>query len=62
MLIDQDRKKKDLEVKAWLGHYTVNKVVHGGNGTIDVLIWSLKSLGCSLDDIMRFVPEWSNCF
>ena len=33
LLIDKDWKKKDLEEKAQISHYTMNKLVHGDNVT-----------------------------
>ena len=57
MLIDRDLKKKDLEEKAGISHYVVNKLTHGENVTTDVLGRICKALDCSLDDIMEFVDE-----
>lgn len=36
-LIDLDMKKRDLEEKAQVSHYTINKLNKGENITIDVL-------------------------
>ena len=57
LLIDRDLKKKDLEVMAQVSHYTMNKLTHGDNVTVDVLGRICKALDCSLDDIMEFVDE-----
>ena len=57
LLIDRDLKKKDLEQKAGISHYVVNKLTHGENVTTDVLGRICKSLDCSLDDIMEFIDE-----
>lgn len=37
LLIDKDLKKKDLEVKAGISHYTIGKLNRGDNVTIEVL-------------------------
>lgn len=57
LLIDRDLKKKDLEEKAGVSHYVVNKLTRGENVTTDVLGRICKALDCSLDDIMEFVDE-----
>ena len=57
LLIDRDLKKKDLEQKAGISHYVINKLTHGENVTTDVLGRICKSLDCSLDDIMEFIDE-----
>ena len=57
LLIDRDLKKKDLETRARVSHYTMNKLTHGDNVTTDVLGRICNALGCSLDDIMEFVDE-----
>ena len=57
LLIDRDLKKKDLEQKAGISHYVVNKLTHGENVTTDVLGRICKALDCSLDNIMEFIDE-----
>lgn len=57
LLIDKDMKKKDLEEKAQVSHYTVSKLYRGENVTIDVLERICKTLNCTVDDIMEFVPD-----
>lgn len=37
LLIDRDMMKKDLESAANVSHYTMNKLTHGENVTVDVL-------------------------
>ena len=59
LLIDRDLKKKDLEEKAGVSHYVVNKLTHGENVTTDVLGRICKALDCTLDDIMEFIDEQS---
>ena len=53
LLIDLDLKKKDLEEQAGISHYTMNKLVHGDNVTIDTLAKICKVLNCTIDDIME---------
>lgn len=53
LLIDKDWKKKDLEEKAQISHYTMNKLAHGDNVTTDTLAKICKALDCKLDDIME---------
>ena len=57
LLIDKDMKKKELEQLAKVSHYTVSKMYRGENVTIDILERICKTLDCSLDDIVEFVPD-----
>jgi len=57
LLIDKDWKKKDLEERAQISHYTMNKLVHGENVTTDTLAKICKALDCKLDDIMEMTFE-----
>lgn len=57
LLIDKDMKKKDLEEKAGVSHYVINKLTHGDNVTTDVLGRICKALDCSIEDIMEFVDD-----
>ena len=57
LLIDKAWKKKDLEAKAQISHYTMNKLVHGDNVTTDTLAKICKALDCKLDDIMEMTFE-----
>ncbi len=57
LLIDKDLKKKDLEQMAHISHYTMNKLAHGDNVTIDILGRICQALNCSVDDIMEFIPD-----
>lgn len=57
LLIDKDMKKKDLEEKAQVSHYTVSKLYRGENVTIDILERICKTLNCTVGDIMEFVPD-----
>lgn len=53
LLIDRDLKKKDLEERAGISHYTMNKLAHGDNVTTDTLAKICKALDCTVDDIME---------
>lgn len=53
LLIDKDMKKKDLEEKAGISHYTLNKLNRGDNVTTDVLARICKALDCTMDDILE---------
>ena len=57
LLIDKHWKKKDLEEKAQISYYTMNKLVHGDNVTTDTLAKICKALDCKLDDIMEMTFE-----
>lgn len=57
LLIDKDMKKKDLEKKAQISHYVIGKLNRGETVTTETLEKICKALGCSLDDIMEFLPD-----
>lgn len=57
LLIDKEMKKKDLETKAKVSHYTINKLNRGENVTTDILEKICVALDCTTDDIMEFVPN-----
>lgn len=57
LLIDKDMKKIDLEREAQISHYVIGKLNRGETVTTETLEKICKTLGCSLDDIMEFIPE-----
>ena len=57
ILIDRDRKKKDLAELADLSTYTITKMSKGENITTDTLGKICKALDVRLEDIMEFIPE-----
>jgi len=59
-LIDMDMKKKDLEERAGVSHYTINKLNKGENVTTDVLGKICEALDCSIEDILEFIPDGEN--
>ena len=60
LLIDRDLKKKDLEEKAGISHYTMHKLLAGENVTTETLGKICKALGCTVDDIMEITFEEEN--
>ena len=63
LLIDRDLKKKDLEKRAGISHYTMHKLVSGENVMTETLAKICKALGCTVDDIMdiTFDEEEAEC-
>ena len=57
LLIDKDMLKKDLEEKAGISHYTINKLNRGENVTTEVLGKICIALNCTLDDIMEVIEK-----
>ena len=57
LLIDRELKKKDIEEMASISHYTMNKLTHDENVTMDVLGRICKALNCEITDIMEFVED-----
>ena len=57
LLIDRNMKKKDLQEKAKLTSYAMNKLSRDEAVTTDVLAKVCRSLECTLDDIMEVLPE-----
>lgn len=57
LLIDKDMKKKDLEFQAKISHYTINKLNRGENVNVDTLEKICRTLNCSIEDIVEFVPD-----
>lgn len=57
LLLDRDMKKVDLERKAGLSHYVMNKLTRNETVTTDVLAKICKALDCGIDDILELIPE-----
>lgn len=55
ILIDRDMKKKDLEEKAGLSHYTMSKMSRDENVTTEVLEKICNALDCKVEDFMEFI-------
>lgn len=60
LLIDKDLKKKDLEAKAGISHYTMNKLTKGENVTVVTLGKICKALDCAIGDIVEFIEIPAN--
>ena len=56
-LIDLDLKKKDLEEKAGISHYTVNKLTKSENVTTDILEKICIALNCPIEEILEVIPD-----
>ena len=57
ILLDRDMKKKDLEEMAGISHYMMKKMSRDESVGANVLGAISNSLGCSVDDIMEYIPD-----
>ena len=57
LLLDKDMKKKDLQEKADLTPYAMNKLSRDEDVTTEVLGKICKALQCTTEDIMEFIEE-----
>ena len=57
LLIDKDMRKSDLEREAKISHYALGKLSQGKDVSTEVLGKICKTLHCTIDDIMEFIPE-----
>lgn len=57
ILLDKNMKKKELEKLAGISEYTVKRLTHDENITIDVLDRISKVLDCSVEDLYEIVDE-----
>ena len=57
ILLDRDMKKKDLEEKTGLSHYTLSKMSRDENVTAEVLRKICNALDCKVEDFMEFIPD-----
>ena len=57
LLIDKDMKKSDLEREANITHYALNKLSREQDVSTEVLRKICKTLGCTIEEIMEFVPD-----
>lgn len=57
LLIDKDMKKCDLEREAKITHYALSKLSQGKDVSTEVLGKICDTLGCTVDDIMEFIPD-----
>lgn len=57
LLLDKDMKKVDLERKAGLSHYTMNKLTRNETVTTDVLAKICQAMDCGLEDILELTAD-----
>lgn len=57
ILLDRKIKKKDLQQRANLTAYTMNKLSNDEAVTTETLAKICKELNCSFDDIMELMDE-----
>lgn len=57
ILLDKDMKKKDLEELAGVSHYMMKKMSRGESVNAEVLGVISNAFGCTIDDIVEFIPE-----
>ena len=57
LLIDKDKKKKDLCVRAGISPASVTKMGRNGHVTTEILLKICIALNCQIEDIMEIVPD-----
>lgn len=57
LLIDNDMKKKDLQEKAGLTSYAMNKLSRDEDVTTETLGKVCSALNCKTDDIIEFIKN-----
>ena len=58
LLKQRNMKKKDLEELSGLSHYVINnKLTQNKTVTTETLEKICKALGCTMNDILEFVPD-----
>ena len=57
LLIEKDKKKKDLQAQAKISWTSVTKLSKGENVSMEVLMKVCKALECNIGDIMDLIPE-----
>ena len=57
VLIDKDKKKKDLQAAAGISWASVTKLSKGESVSMEVLMKVCKTLECNIGDIMDLIPE-----
>ena len=57
LLIDKDKKKKDLCAKAGISSASLTKMGKNGHVTTEILVKICTALDCTMDDIMEIVPD-----
>ncbi len=54
LLLDKDMKKKDLQEKANLTSYAMNRLSRNENVSTEIIGKICKALDCTMDDIVEF--------
>lgn len=57
MLIDRDMKKKDLRALTGISSNTITKLANNENVTMEVIEKICRGMGCTIDEIVDFIPE-----
>ena len=57
LLIDKDKKKKDLCAKAGISAASVTKMGRNGHITTEILLKICTALDCKIEDIMEIVED-----
>ena len=57
LLIDKNKKKKELGEAAGISNSLIAKLGKNENVTVDVLVRICSALDCGIDDIMELVPD-----
>ncbi|MBQ7670329.1 MAG: helix-turn-helix transcriptional regulator [Clostridia bacterium] len=57
ILVDRNMKKKELQAKANLTQYQMNKLARGEDVTTDIVGKICAALDVKADDIMEFIPD-----
>jgi DNA-binding Xre family transcriptional regulator len=57
ILVDRNMKKKELQAKAGLTQYQMNKLARGEDITTDIVGKICSALDVKADDIMDFIPD-----
>lgn len=57
LLIDRDKKKKDLCAKAGISSASITKMGKNGHVTTEILLKICTALDCRIEDIMEIVPD-----
>ena len=57
ILVDRNMKKKELQAKAHLTQYQMNKLARGEDVTTDIVGKICRALGVKSDEIMDFISD-----
>ena len=60
LLIDKDMKKADLRRATGISSFTLARMTHGEDVSLDVLKRCCEVLHCGVGDVVEFIPEKTN--